>query len=108
MNDRQQPDVAFDRLVHEPVRLAILTYLASSQESETPFTVLRDDLDLSAGNLSVQLRNLEEAGYVKVDKRISGRKPVTSVALTLKGRDALQQYVQKMEQLIRSIKAKEE
>lgn len=98
------PDFSVNKIVHEQARLAILTYLSSSREKEVPFTKLRLSLDMTSGNLSVQLRNLEEAGYVKITKVIEGRKPATSVSLTLEGLNALKTYIEKMEKIIRAIK----
>ena len=66
-----------DKVIHERARLMILTYLASSDKAETGFTEIREELGMSAGNLSVQLRTLEEAGYVKIDKRFIENKPYT-------------------------------
>jgi len=107
MSDTKQPDYNVDRVIHEQARLAILTYLASSQHKDVPFTELKQSLDLTAGNLSVQLRNLETAGYVVIDKSIEGRKPVTSISLTPQGYDALLEYITKMEQIIQSVKKAE-
>lgn len=103
MTDKQ-PDFTVDRVIHEQARLAILTYLASSQQRAVPFTELKQSLDLTAGNLSVQLRNLETAGYVEIDKSIEGRKPITNVSLTIEGFNALTDYVNKMEQIIQAVK----
>lgn len=97
-----------DKVIHEQVRLAILTYIASSEQKEVPFTELKQSLELTAGNLSVQLRNLEDAGYLTISKTIEGRKPSTTVAMTLAGRDALVSYIAKMEAIIRTLKTLEE
>ncbi|MTI95071.1 MAG: ArsR family transcriptional regulator [Firmicutes bacterium] len=104
MVDQNTPDVSVNKLIHEQVRLAILTYLASSETQAVQFTELKQNLELTAGNLSVQLRKLEDAGYVQIDKTIEGRKPVTSVALTLSGLDALNVYIAKMEAIIQTLK----
>jgi DNA-binding transcriptional ArsR family regulator len=96
---------AVDRLVHEPARLAILSRLASSEAGRASFTELRDELGLSAGNLSVQLRNLEEAGYLRVEKSFRGKKPYTEVALEARGEEALAAYISRMESILASLKA---
>jgi DNA-binding MarR family transcriptional regulator len=96
---------ALDALVHEKARLAILTYLASADEASVPFTELRDERGLSAGNLSVQLKNLAEAGYVEIEKGIADGKPYTSVSLTLQGRKALDAYLAAMDSLIGSLRS---
>ncbi len=101
-NKINQP--AIDKVIHERVRLLILSYLAASEENKVPFVELKDNLALTAGNLSIQLRNLEEAGYIRIDKRIVGRKPATDVMLTPAGLKALHDYLAEMEQLIRRVK----
>lgn len=108
MTEGNRPDFSVDRVIHEQARLAILTYLASSESKEVPFTELKDSLEMTAGNLSVQLRNLETAGYVQIDKDIAGRRPVTSVTLTIAGMDALKTYIAKMEDILKTLKSAEE
>ncbi len=95
---------AIDKVIHERARLLILSYLAADDRKQAPFVVLKEKLGLTAGNLSIQLRNLEEAGYIKIDKRIVGRKPATDVLLTAKGMSALNDYLAEMEELIRRVK----
>ena len=97
-------NISFDKIIHERVRLLILSYLASSTEKRIPFNELKDSLELTAGNLSVQLKNLEEAGYLKIYKKIKDNKPETSVALTTGGLSALMEYLQQMEGLIHKVK----
>ncbi len=87
-----------DRLIHERIRLGIVAALAAN-ESLT-FAELKDVLKTSDGNLSVHARRLEEAGYVKVTKGFSERKPKTEYRLTLKGRRALETYLQQMEGIL--------
>lgn len=108
MTEGNRPDFSVDRVIHEQARLAILTYLASSESKEVPFTELKDSLEMTAGNLSVQLRNLETAGYVQIDKDIAGRRPLTSVTLTIAGMDALKTYIAKMEDILKTLKSAEE
>ncbi|MCR4402184.1 MAG: transcriptional regulator [Firmicutes bacterium] len=93
-----------DKVIHERARLLILTYLASQTKDRVLFNELKEGLGLTGGNLSVQLRNLEAAGYVRIHKRIKGNKPETSVALTLAGYEALRSYVDQMERIIRSVR----
>ncbi|NWG14310.1 MAG: transcriptional regulator [Acidobacteria bacterium] len=87
-----------DPLIHERLRLGILCAL-SVQESLT-FTELRDLLRATDGNLSVQARKLEEAGYVDCDKRFEDRKPRSTYRLTPAGRAALRGYVEKLSSLL--------
>ncbi len=104
MTDRNVPAFSVNKIVHEQARLAILTYLAGSNQKKVAFTELKKNLDMTAGNLSVQLRNLEDAGYVRITKTFEGRKPQTSVSLTVSGLSALKTYIQQMEAIIKAIK----
>jgi DNA-binding MarR family transcriptional regulator len=97
-----------NKLIHERARLMILAYLASSPSTAVGFTELQEKLELSAGNLSIQLRNLQEAGYVEVSKRFERNRPRTSVALTALGSKALARYLTAMEGLIRGLRSKDE
>src|SRR3954467_1490874 len=83
-----------DRLVHERLRLGILSAL-SVNESLT-FNELKKLLDSSDGNLSVHARKLEEAGYVTPTKSFEGRMPRTEYRLTTAGRKALERYLDHM------------
>ncbi len=95
--------LALDRLIHERVRLAIVSALAVN-ESLT-FNELKRLLGATDGNLSVHARKLEEAGYVECLKSFEGRMPRTEFRLTTLGRDALERYLSHMEGLIRSTRA---
>jgi len=95
-----------DRIIHEPARLAILTHLASSRGGKSAFTELRDELGLTAGNLSIQLKKLEEAGYLSIDKSFKGQKPYTEASISSAGERALSQYVERMEGLLKALKKK--
>jgi DNA-binding MarR family transcriptional regulator len=93
-----------DRLVHERLRLGILSAL-SVNESLT-FTELKKLLDTTDGNLSVHARKLEEAGYINCAKGFSGRVPRTDYRLTGAGRRALDRYLDHMEALIQAMREK--
>ena len=92
------PPSELDQLIHERLRLGIICALAV-QESLT-FTELRDVLQTTDGNLSVQARRLEEAGYVSCAKRFRGRKPQSSYKLTARGRSALDDYLQVLSEML--------
>lgn len=94
------PSADLDRVIHERVRLAIVSALAVN-ESMT-FNDLKSALDLTDGNLSVHARRLEEAGYVLCEKGFEGRIPRTVFRLTAPGRAALTRYLDHMEALIRA------
>jgi DNA-binding MarR family transcriptional regulator len=83
-----------DPLIHERLRLGILSALVV-QESLT-FTELRDLLRTTDGNLSVQARRLETAGYVLCDKKFEDRKPKSTYRLSPAGRIALEEYLEKL------------
>lgn len=89
-----------DRLVHERVRLGLLSALAVNES--LAFTELKDLLKTSDGNLSVHARKLEDAGYLTCLKSFDGRFPRTDYKLTAAGRRALERYLDHMEALIRA------
>ena len=91
---------ALDPVVHERVRLGVLSALAVA--SPMSFVELKDALVLSDGNLSVHARRLEEAGYIACTKRFEGRSPRTEFAITVEGSEALGQYLEHMESIIRA------
>jgi DNA-binding MarR family transcriptional regulator len=89
---------ALDKLIHDRVRLGIISALAVNDRLS--FTDLRDLLALTDGNLSVHARKLEEAGYVQCQKGFDGRVPKSEYRLTAAGRRALERYLGHMEALI--------
>ncbi|HEV2147828.1 MAG TPA: transcriptional regulator [Longimicrobiaceae bacterium] len=91
-----------DRLIHERVRLGIVSALAVNQT--LTFNALKDMLGLTDGNLSVHARRLEEAGYVACSKSFEGRVPRTEYRLTAEGRRALELYLDHMEALIHAVR----
>jgi DNA-binding HxlR family transcriptional regulator len=93
-----------DRLVHERIRLGILSGLAVGESRS--FSELKHLLKTSDGNLSVHARKLEDAGYIACSKRFDGRLPRTEYQLTGKGRRALERYLDHMEALIRAMRRK--
>ncbi len=95
-----------DRIVHERARLLILTYLSSRDTKAVAFGEIRDALDFTAGNLSVQLKTLEEAGYIAITKEFRDNKPLTQAVLTAKGSSALKRYLGEMDNLIKRLRKK--
>jgi len=93
-----------DRLIHERLRLGILSAL-SVNESLT-FNELKKLLDTTDGNLSVHARKLEEAGYIGCTKSFAGRMPRTDYRLAAAGKRALERYLDHMEALIRAMREK--
>lgn len=93
--------LALDRLIHERVRLAIVSSLAV--HDMLSFNELKTILDTSDGNLSVHARKLEDAHYITCTKGYDGRIPRTEYRLTTTGRQALDAYLSHMEALIRRV-----
>jgi DNA-binding HxlR family transcriptional regulator len=89
-----------DRLIHERMRLAIVSALAVNQSLS--FNELKRLLETTDGNLSVHARKLEDAGYVHCTKSFEGRMPRTEYRLSPVGRRALERYLDHMEALIHS------
>ena len=89
-----------DALIHERVRLAIVSALAVNDVLS--FNDLKALLEITDGNLSVHARKLENAGYVKCSKSFVGRQPRTEFRLTAVGRRALEDYLEQMESVIRA------
>ncbi len=91
-----------DRLIHERVRLGIVSALAVNRSLS--FNELKSMLGLTDGNLSVHARKLEEAGYVQCTKSFEGRTPRTDFHLTDSGRASLEAYLNHMEALIQAVR----
>ena len=91
---------ALDRVIHERLRLAIVSALAVNPV--LTFAELKKLLETTDGNLSVHSRKLEDAGYITVEKKFEGRVPRTEYRLTSSGRTALEHYLTHMESLIRA------
>ena len=89
-----------DALIHEPVRLAIVSALAVNDVLS--FNDLKALLEITDGNLSVHARKLENVGYLKCSKSFVGRQPRTEFRLTAVGRRALEDYLEQMESVIRA------
>lgn len=94
----KQGAAEIDKIIHEPSRLSIMANLYVIESAD--FIFLLNQTGLTRGNLSVHLTKLEGAGYVKINKGYSGRRPQTILSLTRKGRDALASYKQIMERVL--------
>ena len=92
MSERQ----LFDELLLSKTRLGVISALFGGDKLE--FTFLRDSLNLSDGNLSVQMRKLEEAGYIKIEKIFADRKPKTFCTITNRGQKAVHNLIKKLEE----------
>lgn len=80
-----------DPLLHSELRLAVMSLLVSCDEAD--FVYIKEQTGATAGNLSVQLDKLSEAGYVETEKGFAGKKPRTVCRITEKGRSAFEAYI---------------
>jgi DNA-binding HxlR family transcriptional regulator len=98
----RHPAPALDRLIHERMRLGIVSALAAN-ESLT-FNDLKSLMNTTDGNLSVHARKLEEGGYITCTKTFEGRLPKTEYKLTAAGKRAIENYLSHMETLIQQMR----
>lgn len=96
---KESAPVDLDRLIHERMRLGIISALAVNDS--LTFNELKAQLKTTDGNLSVHARKLEEASYITCAKSFAGRTPRTEYRLTPAGRRALERYLNHMEAIIR-------
>ncbi|HNR72759.1 MAG TPA: transcriptional regulator [Cyclobacteriaceae bacterium] len=87
-----------DPLLHSQLRLGVMSLLMSVESAE--FTWLKEKTNSTAGNLSVQLDKLSEAGYITVEKSFKGKKPLTTSKITKTGIKAFEEYVNALKQYI--------
>jgi DNA-binding MarR family transcriptional regulator len=97
---KSEGPLALDRLIHERIRLGILSALAATDALS--FNDLKKLLETTDGNLSVHARKLEEANYIACTKSFEGRVPKTEYSITPAGRRAFERYLDHMEALIRA------
>ncbi len=79
-------------LLHSQLRLAVMSILLSVDEAD--FVYLKEQTNATAGNLSVQIDKLSEAGYIQVNKSFAGKKPRTTCCITEAGKAAMEEYVE--------------
>jgi len=87
-----------DDVIHGRLRLGVMAYLANAEVAD--FNELKNVLEVTQGNLSVQLRKLEDAGYIAIEKGFLGRKPHTQARITPIGRKAFAAYLEALGRLI--------
>ena len=97
MTDPIRPD-DIDPVIHERVRLAIVSALAVAPEMS--FNELKSTLGLSDGNLSAHATSLQKAGYVEIAKTFKGRRPYTTLRLTAVGQEAFRRYIETLRGII--------
>ena len=88
-----------DPLLHSELRLAIMSLLISLEKAE--FTYLKEQTNATAGNLSVQVTKLEDAGYIIVEKGFKGKMPQTICKITRKGIEAFEKYVEDLKEYLK-------
>jgi DNA-binding HxlR family transcriptional regulator len=99
---KKQSPLELDRLIHERLRLGIVSALAVNER--LTFNDLKRLLQTTDGNLSVHARKLEDAEYLACDKSFEGRVPRTEYRLTAAGRRALEKYLVHMEAIIKAVR----
>jgi len=87
-----------DDLIHSKVRLGIMATLIAAEEVD--FNFLKENLNLTDGNLSANMRKLEEAGYIEIKKEFFKRKPTTSYKITKRGRNAFENYINNLKKIL--------
>jgi DNA-binding transcriptional ArsR family regulator len=90
MDTRMKSLAQLDRIIHEPARLMIMMLLQEIAEAD--FLYLMREGKFTQGNLSSHLLKLEESGYVEIEKKFKGKRPLTICRLTPKGKSALSRY----------------
>lgn len=90
---------ALDPLLHSELRLAVVSLLINVEEAD--FVYIKEQTGATAGNLSVQLDKLSQAGYIEVEKSFNGKKPRTTCRLTQQGLQAFEAYVEALKSYIK-------
>ena len=86
-------------LLHSQLRLAIMSILMNCEQAS--FVYIKEQTQATAGNLSVQLDKLVAAGYVTVEKKFQGKKPLTTCSVTESGRQAFEEYVNTLREYLK-------
>ena len=94
---------ALNRLIHEPARLAIVTVLAACEKAD--FIFLVNVTGLTKGNLSSHASKLQQAGIIEIEKVFEGSYPVTSFKLTAEGRERLEEYWNRVDNIRQVVRA---
>ncbi|MBS4043824.1 MAG: transcriptional regulator [Chitinophagaceae bacterium] len=87
-----------DPILHSQLRLAVISLLIGVKEAE--FTFIRESTNSTAGNLSVQVQKLKDAGYIDVTKKFKDNYPLTTCKITKKGIDAFELYVKNLQEYL--------
>lgn len=92
-----------DDVIHGRLRLGVMAHLAGNA-GVADFMELKQALNATKGNLSIHLRKLEQAGYIKIEKGYLGRRPNTRVRITRSGRKALSAYLENLDKLLEALR----
>jgi len=87
-----------DPILHSQLRLSIVSILITVEEVN--FSFIKDSTKAAAGNISIQINKLQEAGYINVEKTFKNNYPNTNISITDKGRKAFEEYVKSLEKYI--------
>ena len=104
-DDNREAFTQIDKLVHEPARLMIMSYLYVTDSVDAVFLIRQTGL--TWGNLSAHLSRLESAGYIEIKKEFIGKKPHTMISLAEGGRSAFEAYRANMKQVLKDVPAKQ-
>jgi DNA-binding transcriptional ArsR family regulator len=99
MSAKEQNPLDLNKVIHERIRLGIMSVLSASEE--VSFNELKEKLATTDGNLSVHARVLEDAGYIKIEKKFVERKPLTAFRITGKGKKEFVEYLAKLKDIIK-------
>lgn len=91
-----------DDVIHSRIRTSLMAVLVTVEEAD--FNFLKEKVKATDGNLSVHLKKLEDAGYISVNKIFVDRKPVSRYKITNKGYKAFDNYIKKLESIVKNIK----
>ncbi len=84
-----------DPVIHSQLRLAVMSVLAGVESAE--FVYLKEKTNATAGNLSVQLEKLRQAGYIEIEKTFKGKYPLTVCRMTAAGAEAFRKYISNLQ-----------
>lgn len=87
-----------DPLLHSQLRLAIISMLVASEKAD--FTYIKEETKATAGNISIQIKKLQDAGYIKIKKSFKNNYPNTMISITKKGIEAFETYVNNLKKYI--------
>ena len=94
----QERIINLDPVIHTPIRLAVLSVLATVQSAD--FAYLKESVKATDGNLSTHLSKLEAAGYIRIKKTFEGKKPRTLCSMTEQGRTRFIQYIDNLQKIV--------